>query len=130
MRGCTTLAAVGFWSIAVPFLGPELGLKLDVTRKIEIIDHVVPGIVIVGCSLLMLALLRRGRSGSLVALGVAWTISLAGLWIAATHMPLLRDAGRGLVPWGTACFHSASAAVTLALAVPLALRETRSAQPV
>lgn len=124
------LGALGAWSIVVPYLGPPLGFDLDVLAKVEIVDHVVPGSVIVACSMLGLSLLRRGRSGSLASLGIAAAIVLAGLWITTTHVPLLLDAGRGVVPWATACFHTASGPLILALGVALALHEARTPEPV
>lgn len=123
------LGALGAWSIVVPYVGPQLGFDLDVLAKVEVVDHVVPGTVIVACSVVGLSLLRRGRSGSLASLGIAATIVLAGLWITATHVPLLLEAGRGAVPWATACFHTASGPLILALALALALHEARAPEP-
>lgn len=123
------LAVLGAWSIVVPYIGPRLGLDLDVSHKVEIVDHVLAGIVIVACAVVMLSLLRRGRSGSLLTMGLACVIALAGMWITVTHVPLLLDAGRGLVPWGTACFHTASGPLILALALVLVARELRAPEP-
>ena len=123
------LGALGAWSIVVPYLGPVLGLELDVAQNVEVVDHVVPGVLIVACSAALLSLLRRDQPGSVVALGLACAIALGGLWIAATHLPLLRDASRGIVPWGTACFHTASGLIILALALPLVRHTARMPEP-
>jgi hypothetical protein len=120
---------VGAWSIAVPYVGPVLGLDLDVTDKVEVVDHVVPGMLVVACAIALLWLARRGGSGSLLSMGLACAIALAGMWITATHVPLLLDAGRGVVPWGTALFHTASGPVILALALARVLRELRLPEP-
>jgi hypothetical protein len=51
-----------------------------------------------------------------MSLAAACMISLSGFWITATHVPLVADAGRGRVAWGTAVFHTASGPLILALA--------------
>lgn len=123
------LGALGAWSIVVPYLGPRLGFELAVAGRVEVVDHVVPGLAIGAGGALALSLLRGGRSGSVPSLALACAIALAGLWITATHVPLLADAGRGLVPWGTAWFHAAPGALILALALALVLHEARAPQP-
>ncbi len=119
------LGVLGGWSIAVPYVGPLLGLKLDVEPRLEFIDHVVPGLVVVAVSGL-LARLRRGRAGGLLSLSAACTISLAALWITATHVPLLWDASEGRIPWSTASFHTASGPAMLGLSLWLVFLDLRT----
>ncbi len=114
-RGAAVLVALGAWSIAVPYLARALGLRLEVGATVEIVDHVVPGLVVLAAAGLHLALVRRGRAGGLLSLSAVCTVCLAGLWITATHVPLLADAAAGRVAWGTACLHAASGPVILAL---------------
>ena len=120
------LGALGAWSIAVPYVGPVLGLKLDVAARLEIVDHVVPGLFVAASSLLMLLLLRRGQAGSLPSLATACTMTLAGLWITATHVPLLSQASDDLVPWGTAFFHIATGPLIVGLSLWLVMLELRT----
>ncbi len=123
------LGVLGAWTVAVPYVGPPLGLELDVAGRLEVIDHVVPGIVIVPLAGLMLALARRGLLGGLRSLTAACTIALASLWVTATHFPLLADAGRGLAPWGAAIFHSTPGLVLLAFSLWLVAIELRADPP-
>lgn len=65
-RWATALAGLAAWAIAVPWLAAAVGLELDVATRLEIADHVIPGVVmLVGAALLaMRGALRPGaRSG-------------------------------------------------------------------
>lgn len=89
------LALLGAWSIFPPYVGPVLGLELNVAAKVEVVDHVVPGVSIALCAALAALLARRGAEAeygtpALVLGGVCF---LGGLWQAATHAPLVFDAG-------------------------------------
>ena len=103
------LAALGVWAIVVPYLGPELSLRLDVSSQLEFVDHVVPGTVAVLSAVLLFSVLRRGGDASsgwwLVAAGAAF---LAGVWMVSTHVPLLEDASRGAADWGPTILHNSS----------------------
>lgn len=123
------LGVLGAWTVAVPYVGPPLGLELDVAGRLEVVDHVLPGIVIVAAAGLMVALVRCGFAGGLRSLAAACLIALAGLWVTATHVPLLADAGRGLAPWGAAIFHSTPGLVILALSLRLVAGELREDPP-
>lgn len=113
-RRVIALAALAAWAIAVPWLARVLGLELDVPTRLEIVDHVVPGaIVLAGCA----AMLRPAASaqpGGLLRLGVLGVVCLAGFWITATHAVLLPEAIDGISPWGAALLHlSAGPPVTV-----------------
>ena len=94
------------WALLPPYSGPDLATEM----RVEIADHVVPGIVMVVLSLM--ALVRRRRSGAgeasssfmlLAGLGIL----LAGFWMVATHVPLVAQARRGEVTDGVAAYHTA-----------------------
>ncbi len=108
MRWEALLGVLGAWSIAVPFAATALGMHLNVTRRLEIADHVVPGLAITAAAALLIAARRRTAPHAWMAptaLGIAF---LGGLWITATHVPLIFQAADGRVgaPWDASIFHS------------------------
>lgn len=118
------LALLGIWSVFPPYLGPALGLELNVAADVEIVDHVVPGIVVALCA--GLAALLVGRGGAAEASAPVLTLSgvcfLAGLWQAVTHAPLVLEGGGSETPWGTVLLHSSPGPPILAIALWLTLR--------
>lgn len=110
------LAVLGAWAVVVPYLASGLGLRVEVPARVEFVDHVVPGLLVVALSAASLALLkaRPGMRGSLLFLSASGLCFLAALWIVSTHVPLLIQAGRGLIGWGPALLHN-SAGLPLAL---------------
>ena len=101
---------VGLWAVAPNFTGPGLVLQ---DPSVEVIDHVVPGMIVV--------------AASIVALAVAWStarpwatlflsggvVTAAGLWMVATHVPLLLQAVQGSAPWSGALYHLAPSVAVL-----------------
>lgn len=126
-RWATTLAAAAGWAMAVPYLGDALGVRLDVPAGVEIVDHVVPGAVVLAVVVALVALSRVGRA---VEPGdQAWSVGagatfLAGFWIASTHASLVQEAIDGITPWDAAVLHLSAGlpvlvAGTAMLLVPL-----------
>jgi len=118
------LALLGAWSIFPPYVGPVLGLELNVAAKVEVVDHVVPGVSIALCAALAALLARRGAEAeygtpALVLGGVCF---LGGLWQAATHAPLVFDAGGSEAPWGAVLLHSTPGPALVVVALWLILR--------
>ncbi|CAN5570858.1 hypothetical protein BH20ACT19_BH20ACT19_11390 [soil metagenome] len=81
------------------------------------------------------ALPHRPRAQIVLALSGAWSILppylgqllagtcfLAGLWQAATHVPLVLDGGGSETPWASVLLHSSPGLPILAIALWLALR--------
>lgn len=102
----------GAWALLPPYTGPAL----NTAARVEFADHVVPGIAVVGISLLSLALARRADAGRLLfAAGLA--VVLAGFWMVATHLPLVLQATRQQAPWGATVYHSAPGLAVLGLGV-------------
>lgn len=95
------LGSAGLALIAgsAPYSGEAFGLVVPVEPKVEIVDHVLPAAVVLVAALVNL---YAGKT----TLGGVLTIALAGLWITATHAPLLIDAGAGNVGWAAALWHS------------------------
>jgi len=107
VRAAGVLAAIAAWTVVVPYLGRALGLDVNVTGLVEVVDHVIPGLLVLAAALVLRRLAARGRlagePAALVASGVAF---LGGFWIFATHVPLLVDAARSDLPWEAAIWHS------------------------
>lgn len=120
------LAVLGAYSILPPYLGPPLGLELNVTAKLEVVDHVVPGVLVAVCAGLAAALIRRdgAAEASIPVLALTGLCLLAGLWQLATHVPLVFQAGEPQSPWGSVVLHSSPGPLILALALWLTLRTT------
>jgi len=118
------LVLLGAWSALPPYLGPAVGLALDVPAKVEVVDHVLPGVAIAlgGAAAALLA--RRGEEAERSPLSVALTsvCFLGGLWQAATHAPLVLDGGGRETPWGAVLLHSTAGPLIAAIALWLTLR--------
>jgi hypothetical protein len=121
------LVALGAWSIVPPYLGPEVGLELDVSSSVEFVDHVVPGIVVVAAGGLALVLARRRAAESMLGLAATGACFLAGLWSTTSHVPLWLDAGESDTPWDSVLLHATSGPAIMALALWLLLRAPEEA---
>ena len=117
------LAGIGAWNMAVPFIGDVLGLDVNVRTKVEVVDHVVPGLLIALSAGYLLVLARRGpwsaQRPALFASGLAF---LAGFWVLATHVPLIADAADGTMDWGAAIWHTIASLPIVALALVCVVR--------
>jgi hypothetical protein len=102
------LAALGAWTILPPYLGPVMGLELDVAPRVEVVDHVVPGVaVIVGAAAALVYLRQgRGRLGDILPMSAIGLAFLASFWVTSTHVPLIAEAARGESDWGAAILHN------------------------
>jgi hypothetical protein len=132
VRPQLALALAGGLSALPPYLGPPLGLELDVRSSVEVVDHVLPGVVVALCGGLAALLARRRtlppRAG-VVCLALYSSAFLAGLFQTATHVPLLLDAGGPLTPWEAVLLHSTLAPVITVLAFWLMARSLPTAFP-
>lgn len=101
------------WAFLPPYSGP----KLNTEMRVEVADHVVPSIVLLAVSLAVLALRRRRDAPPALPLVAGFLVTLAGLWMVATHVPLVGQAARGEVgvSWGGAIYHSAPSLAVLVL---------------
>ena len=118
---------LGAWGMAVPYLGPVLGLELDVPARVEFVDHVVPGLVVV---LSALGLLMRSGSptapGGIAPLIAAGLCFLGGFWMTSTHVPLIFEAGDELAPWGSVLLHATVGPAVLVVALWLLIPQLRT----
>ncbi len=91
-----------------------VGPQLATAERVEVADHLVPGLVVLAASAVVLAIGRSRPVSGVVMLSAGMVIALAGLWMAATHIPLVAQAARHDAPWGGTLYHSASAVLVLA----------------
>lgn len=101
---------VGCWALLPPYTGPAL----NTSARVEFVDHVVPGVVVVAISALALLFARRAGAAT-VLFPAGLGIFLAGFWMTATHVPLVLQAARDQAPWGATIYHSLPGLAVLAL---------------
>lgn len=116
------LALLAVWGTLAPYAGPRLGFVVVTRPVVEVVDHVVPGVVLVGIATFALV------TGSL-ALPLSLTAVLAGLWMAGTHIPLLAQAARGGIDLATALWHSLPGILVLGVAIGAAALAWRQETP-
>ena len=93
--------AVAAWAVLPPYTGPEIGTS----DRVEVADHVVPAVAMLALSLVAMVRARRPARG-LFPLVAGLGVLLAGLWMTATHVPLVAQATRDEVSAGTAAYHT------------------------
>ena len=119
-RWATALAGLSVWAGSVPWLAKAVGLELDVATRLEVVDHLVPAVVMLAGAAVLAT--RAGAPGGNVWLGAGGIAFLTGLWITATHVPLLPAAVDGIAPWGTALLHLSAGPPILVVGVWMLLR--------
>ena len=123
-RAQLVLALLGVLSILPPYLGPAVGLALDVPADVEVVDHVVPGVAIALAAAAAALLARRGAEDerSLLSLALIGWCFLGALWQAATHFPLVLEGGGPDAPWAAVLLHSTAGPLIAAVALWLMVR--------
>ena len=121
-RWLVGLAVLAAWSIVPPYLGPLVGLDLEVASSVEVVDHVLPGVAAVGGALIALSEARRGATDSFRALAALGVCALAGLFQTASHVTLVLDAGGPLQPVDSVVLHATPGPALLAVSLWLLLR--------
>ncbi len=117
------LAALGAWTILLPYLGRAVGLEVKVASSVEIVDHVVPGTLIAGISGYLALGVASDAAISIRRLIGGGICFLAGFWVLATHVSLISDAGQGREQWGPALWHASTALPIVGLSLWIVLRE-------
>jgi len=102
---------VGLWGMLPRFL--DSGLNTEDT--VEVVDHVIPGFVVVVVSLVALAVARKSAKPGPFLFIAGLVVLLAGLFMFATHVPLVMQATRGEAPWGGTVFHTSAALAVFGL---------------
>lgn len=118
-RRAELLAAGGALLIVVPYLGPALGFSPETTTRLELADHVVPGLLVIVAAMVCLVSLSSLRSFGRLPSVAGAAAALAGLYTTSAHAPLVWEAIQGRQAWGTAWFHSIPGPLVLFLAILL-----------
>ena len=121
-RWLIALAALAAWSIVPPYLGPLIGLDLDVAATVEVVDHVLPGLCAVAAAYIALVEVRRGQTDSFRALAALGVCALAGLFQTVSHATLALNAGSPGHPVDSVVLHATPGPLLLGLSLWLLLR--------
>lgn len=103
------LAVAAAAAAAAPYVATAVGLEVNTRSVVEVVDHVVPGAVVILVGVFAAVTARLPLPAATLAL-------LAGLWMTLTHIPLIADARSGVVGWGPALVHSLPAIAVLVVA--------------
>jgi hypothetical protein len=82
---------LGVWAVLPPYTGPDINTE----TRVEVADHIVPAVVLLAVVTWSFFLLRRPDLPGLSLLAAGLAILLAGIWMTATHLPLMNQAFRG-----------------------------------
>ncbi len=107
LPGAGLLIAV--WAAVPPYVGPGLATEM----RVEVADHVVPGVLV--AVLAVSAYFLGAVRGGMLLLPVGLLIALAGVWMVATHVPLLPQALRNEASWVSVAHHSLPGLAVLVL---------------
>jgi hypothetical protein len=102
---------VAVWASLPRWSGP----KLNVASSTEVVDHVIPAILVLLCSLLAINAGRRAKGPGGTRFLAGMGVLLAGLWMMATHLPLVAEARRGDAPWVATIYHTSAALAVFGL---------------
>jgi hypothetical protein len=110
------LPVMGLAAAVVAVLPPYTAQDIGTSDQVEVVDHVVPALLLVVLSLAALVQARRPRPG-LFPLVAGLGVVLAGFWMAATHVPLVAQATRDEVDAWTAAYHTIPGLLVLTVGV-------------
>lgn len=99
---------IGAWAVLPPFVGPSPNTPLSV----ELIDHPLPALVVLG---VVAWAARSGEAAEKWLFAGGLAITLAGVWMTATHVPLVLQALDGLATWPATVSHSLPTLAVLVL---------------
>ncbi len=102
---------IAFWATLPQWSGP----KLNVEASKEVADHIVPGAVVLLASLVGIWASRRPQGPGALRFMAGLGVLLAGLWMMATHLPLVFEAMRDESPWPATIYHTSSALAVFGL---------------
>jgi hypothetical protein len=113
LAGLLPLVGLGMalWASLPQYSGP----KLSVEPAKEVADHIVPAVVVLVASLAGILASRRPNGPGALRFLAGMGVLLAGLWMMATHLPLVAQALRGEAPWPATIYHTSSALATFGL---------------
>jgi hypothetical protein len=94
--------AIGLYAMLPAFFAGGIHLR----RGVEVVDHILPGLLVL--ALVVLAIVRGARPDTLM-LGAGVGILLAGFWMAATHAGLASQALDNRASTAGAIYHCSTA---------------------
>lgn len=102
---------VAFWASLPQWTGP----RLNVAAATEVADHTIPAVFVVLASLVGILAGRRAHGPGALRLIAGMVVVLAGLWMLATHLPLVAQAARNEAPWPATIYHTSPALAVFGL---------------
>lgn len=116
------LTLLGAAAALVPWVADSVGLSVPVGLDVEMIDHVIPGILVILASVAGWSV----RSRSDFWPHAVWTgiCFVAGMWMTTTHLPLLADAAGAELGWAEALLHSLPGVLIVLVSFSTLLRIT------
>ncbi len=105
---------VAVWASLPQYSGPAI----NTSNTAEIVDHIVPAVLVVLCSLVGIAASRRPAGPGALRFIAGMGVLLAGLWMVATHFPLVTQTMRGgpeAASWAATIYHTSSALAVFGL---------------
>ncbi len=105
---------VALWASLPQYSGP----KLSVDASKEVADHIIPAILVLLASVVGILAGRRPQGPGALRLIAGMAVLLAGLWMMATHIPLVAQTLRGgpdAASWAATIYHFSSALAVFGL---------------
>ena len=105
---------VAIWASLPQYSGP----KLNVSSSKEVADHIVPAVLVLLASIVGILAGRRPQGPGALRLIAGMAVLLAGLWMMATHLPLVAQTMRGgddAASWAATIYHFSSALAVFGL---------------
>ena len=105
---------VAVWASLPQYSGP----KLSVSSSKEIADHIIPAVLVFLASIVGVLAGRRAQGPGALRLIAGMAVLLAGLWMMATHIPLVAQTMRGgddAASWAATIYHFSSALAVFGL---------------
>ena len=102
---------IALWASLPKYSGPALNTSADA----EFASHVLPAVVVLLAAIVGILAGRRPQGPGARRLIAGMTVLLAGMWMLATHLPLVAQATRDEAPWPGTIYHSSSALAVFGL---------------
>ena len=106
--------AVALWASLPKYSGP----RLSVSSSKEFADHIVPAVIVLLASIAGIAASRRPQGPGAIRFIAGMAVLLAGLWMMATHIPLVSQTARGgpdAASWAATIYHTSAALAVFGL---------------
>jgi len=107
---------IGVWAVLPPYV-TAFG-DLHVESRVEVADHVVPGVIVLAFSGLAYLVL----SSELALFTGGAVITLAGFWMVATHVGLISQVRNDIVPLSALLWHGLPGVAVIVLGLVWAIR--------